>query len=872
MSERSSPATSSVGSTALADQLSTCGSMSDLVGQSQDEDDCCGDIKRHETIVASAGAKFRGSEGTVILTDSRILWHPLHIDENSQNEEICLLDDINHSSQDDSSDSESDDTASVNSAVEEGFVGLERADRLGSTPRSIPRTASAAVDGLAQTPTNLTINGQNRRLFCKSLILVLGGGVECTVFFPKNEASLTVAVLAARSSEDTASVGSLKGSPTKKVGSWRRRPRWRRKRAANEPDAETSVASLPWCSRHRFRELLQAQLTERVRARRAMQSAVATKAPVRILEVKVDTPDSPAVEPSLPTHSSPPPTPSMSAESSTQQHASDQSHTAPSTQSARGQSPTPTSDSGRTSTPSKTEVLTIAGKDFFETSRKITTTGIHIGERVILRDTSNFAHQRGTLRFCGAVHFQLGETCGIELDIPGGMCSGTVHGVRYFWCPTMHGAFVGVNDIMLESKAIRSPEKKSSDTAGGGAASSASGGEPRRRLLLPRPKWDEHTRASQCFVCKHSFGTLLRRHHCRNCGILCCNKCSSHKTPIPYLAYFDPERVCDFCYPYVDLFSRASCVVARQDRRVGMDKSPEARLQQLSAIDEIVRILESSDALQLAHCSVVELLVMLSLLPPENIKVRALQGVWKLAEYGQLHDRFVAAEGIAMLVTTLRKDTDGEILVFAASALALVCENPKHRTAALSSGVLEVLLLHVSQPYLRMQLIVSETIAGMLQERAYQERICSSSDGEHLLRLLASVITVDDARYNFKARASVAVDFAEFHHYRSAVIQFVLVMFFRLVRPTRICAHHDLPVSMYTPCVRWRETVACVYLLVLFVDSCVRCVFVVVVVCLITLVGCDWIQASVFYRTIINDLWRTLLQLSFRRIAILSRS
>lgn len=100
-----------------------------------------------------------------------------------------------------------------------------------------------------------------------------------------------------------------------------------------------------------------------------------------------------------------------------------------------------------------------------------------------------------------------------------------------------------------------------------------------------------------------------------------------------------------------------------------------------------------------------------------------------------------------MLVSTLRKDTDGEILVFAASALALVCENAKHRIAALTSGVLEVLLLHVSQPFLRMQLIVEFITHTCLHTRTHMH-----------IHIHAHVYTLTYAPGNKEKRRRTATD------------------------------------------------------------------------------------------------------------------
>ncbi|KAI9483523.1 MAG: ankyrin repeat-containing domain protein [Benjaminiella poitrasii] len=75
--------------------------------------------------------------------------------------------------------------------------------------------------------------------------------------------------------------------------------------------------------------------------------------------------------------------------------------------------------------------------------------------------------------------------------------------------------------------------------------------------------WESDVDAKSCRVCVKKFGLLLRRHHCRKCGLVFCDKCSSWKAflspfeiiqdprgtmePLAILASH-PQRVCKKCY------------------------------------------------------------------------------------------------------------------------------------------------------------------------------------------------------------------------------------------------------------------------------------------------------------------------------------
>eukprot|EP01119_Soliformovum_irregulare_P009808 TRINITY_DN2363_c0_g1_i3.p1 TRINITY_DN2363_c0_g1~~TRINITY_DN2363_c0_g1_i3.p1 ORF type:complete len:346 (+),score=85.00 TRINITY_DN2363_c0_g1_i3:45-1082(+) len=64
-----------------------------------------------------------------------------------------------------------------------------------------------------------------------------------------------------------------------------------------------------------------------------------------------------------------------------------------------------------------------------------------------------------------------------------------------------------------------------------------------------RPVWipDDNTR--ECSECHVEFTTLTRRHHCRGCGKIFCEKCCHHWLLLPEgFNYTDPTRTCYPCY------------------------------------------------------------------------------------------------------------------------------------------------------------------------------------------------------------------------------------------------------------------------------------------------------------------------------------
>ncbi|XP_019390732.1 PREDICTED: RUN and FYVE domain-containing protein 1 isoform X2 [Crocodylus porosus] len=58
--------------------------------------------------------------------------------------------------------------------------------------------------------------------------------------------------------------------------------------------------------------------------------------------------------------------------------------------------------------------------------------------------------------------------------------------------------------------------------------------------------WLKDDEATSCKQCEKEFSISRRKHHCRNCGDIFCNTCSSNELALP--SYPKPVRVCDTCH------------------------------------------------------------------------------------------------------------------------------------------------------------------------------------------------------------------------------------------------------------------------------------------------------------------------------------
>ena len=107
----------------------------------------------------------------------------------------------------------------------------------------------------------------------------------------------------------------------------------------------------------------------------------------------------------------------------------------------------------------------------------------------------------------------------------------------------------------IDTFALEEIETDDEGDGGGPGADGAGGnrkGKGRRdtngsELPRRRPKWVEDDAYSACMHCQFEFTLFNRRHHCRHCGLLLCDECTSTMIALPHLKYPEPVRVCMTC-------------------------------------------------------------------------------------------------------------------------------------------------------------------------------------------------------------------------------------------------------------------------------------------------------------------------------------
>lgn len=61
------------------------------------------------------------------------------------------------------------------------------------------------------------------------------------------------------------------------------------------------------------------------------------------------------------------------------------------------------------------------------------------------------------------------------------------------------------------------------------------------------PVWVQDKQANECPYCHAEFTFINRRHHCRQCGKVVCNKCSTGREVLMNIDDTELQRICDDC-------------------------------------------------------------------------------------------------------------------------------------------------------------------------------------------------------------------------------------------------------------------------------------------------------------------------------------
>lgn len=122
---------------------------------------------------------------------------------------------------------------------------------------------------------------------------------------------------------------------------------------------------------------------------------------------------------------------------------------------------------------------------------------------------------------------------------------------------------------------VRSPMASATSNSTGSARVMAPGHQHHAHYHGKRraaAAWVPDSLAERCYQCRAAFSLVLRRHHCRRCGNVFCDTCSSARIPLVTAGFPMPVRVCQRC-----------CVAARKAHAKMVEERQRRRLHSDSA-------------------------------------------------------------------------------------------------------------------------------------------------------------------------------------------------------------------------------------------------------------------------------------------------
>lgn len=103
--------------------------------------------------------------------------------------------------------------------------------------------------------------------------------------------------------------------------------------------------------------------------------------------------------------------------------------------------------------------------------------------------------------------------------------------------------------------------------------------------------WELDGDVSFCNACSKRFSLLVRKHHCRNCGMIFCADCSQQKCPILEKNYQTPVRVCGRCHFALSGNEAESEQTYSHLRPVVTDNSQSTLKHQIAAMEDVSQAL-----------------------------------------------------------------------------------------------------------------------------------------------------------------------------------------------------------------------------------------------------------------------------------------
>lgn len=251
------------------------------------------------------------------------------------------------------------------------------------------------------------------------------------------------------------------------------------------------------------------------------------------------------------------------------------------------------------------------------------------------------------------------------------------------------------------------------------------------KFVLVKSRWVSDAEVNSCAACGAKFSQLRRKHHCRQCGLVFCNKCCKEKVPLPQLSCEEPERLCELCRPVAELITKS--------------RSTSLPFQLESAKGLAQATKDSAQIHKVVELGGVQALITLALIDSVHIRRHVTSGLQELSTHQQLHCMLAEAGAIKAVCKVLTSvgETEDDTLCDGISALMVFCKAQELKTKALDDGALGPVLTVCTHSTPAPALLALMTLSHIAESVATHDAIVNSPK-QALPRILAMTASQDE--------------------------------------------------------------------------------------------------------------------------------
>lgn len=271
-------------------------------------------------------------------------------------------------------------------------------------------------------------------------------------------------------------------------------------------------------------------------------------------------------------------------------------------------------------------------------------------------------------------------------------------------------------------------------------------------FILTKARWVADDEVTYCVLCNNKFNQLRRKHHCRQCGRILCNKCCKEKVPLPQLGVEEPEKVCESCRPVVEMVTKS--------------RSPLLQCQNEAALGLVKLLIEPHGLCKVVELGGLQTLVALARIDNETLVTRVVNGLHLLSMHQPLHRILVEIGAVHAVCSILMRSStvDEQVQVDGISTLMILCKSPELRTKVVGDGALNPVLKLCSHGNREAVALLSVSTLSLITENQATHAKVVESEHNVLSSILNLTTSADEQMQEVSLKVLVFISLGSVYH------------------------------------------------------------------------------------------------------------